>query len=102
MLYAIYALDVPDSGPRRAASRPAHLERVKAMHAEGRIAMVGPLPKLDAASVEGGIAGSLIIAEFDSLEAAKELQIGTVNQSINSSAAARSFSLAIASLRTRA
>lgn len=71
MLYAIYALDVPDSGPRRAASRPAHLERVKAMHAEGRIAMVGPLPKLDAASVEGGIAGSLIIAEFDSLEAAR-------------------------------
>lgn len=71
MLYAIYALDVADSGPRRAASRPAHLERVKAMHAEGRIAMVGPLPKLDAPSVEGGVAGSLIIAEFDSLEAAR-------------------------------
>ena len=71
MLYAIYALDVPDSAERRAASRPAHLERVKAMHAQGRLAMVGPLPRLDAPSVEGGVAGSLIIAEFDSLEDAR-------------------------------
>lgn len=67
MLYVIYALDGPDSATARAAARPAHLERVKSMHAQGRIALVGPLPKIDAPSTEGGVAGSLIIAEFDSL-----------------------------------
>jgi uncharacterized protein len=71
MLYAIYALDVPDSGPKRAEHRPTHLERVKALHAQGRIALVGPLPKVDAPSLEGGVAGSLIVAEFDSLDAAR-------------------------------
>lgn len=71
MLYAIYALDAPDSAAARAASRPAHLERVKAMHAQGRIALVGPMPKIDAPSTEGGVAGSLIVAEFDSLADAR-------------------------------
>lgn len=71
MLYAIYALDVPDSAAKRAEHRPAHLERVKALHAQGRIALVGPLPKIDAPSLEGGAAGSLIVAEFDNLEAAR-------------------------------
>ena len=72
MLYVIYALDAPDTAAKRAANRPAHLERVKALHDQGRIAIVGPLPKLDAPSLEGGAAGSLIVAEFESLEAAKE------------------------------
>jgi uncharacterized protein len=71
MLYMIFGLDAPDSAAKRAASRPAHLERVKKMHEEGRIAMVGPLPKVDAPSTEGGVAGSLIVAEFESLEAAR-------------------------------
>ena len=71
MLYMIFGLDAPDSAAKRAASRPAHLERVKQMHEQGRIAMVGPLPKLDAPSTEGGVAGSLIVAEFDSLDAAR-------------------------------
>lgn len=71
MLYVIFGLDAPDSGPKRAANRPAHLERVKALHEQGRIAIVGPLPKLDAPSLEGGAAGSLIVAEFDSLDAAR-------------------------------
>lgn len=71
MLYVIFGLDAPDSAAKRAAARPAHLERVKAMHDQGRIAMVGPLPKIDAPSTEGGVAGSLIVAEFESLEAAR-------------------------------
>lgn len=71
MLYAIYALDTPDSGPKRAENRPAHLERVMALHEQGRIAIVGPLPKLDAPSLEGGVSGSLIVAEFESLDAAR-------------------------------
>lgn len=71
MLYVIFGLDAPDSAPKRAAHRAAHLERVKALHDQGRIAMVGPLPRLDAPSLEGGSVGSLIVAEFESLEAAR-------------------------------
>lgn len=71
MLYVIFALDAPDSAPLRAAHRPAHLERIKTMHAQGRIVMAGPIPRVDAPSTEGGTAGSLIVAEFDSLEEAR-------------------------------
>ncbi|MGQ0698228.1 MAG: YciI family protein [Panacagrimonas sp.] len=71
MLYVIFGLDAPDAGPRRLANRPAHLERIKALHEQGRMAIVGPLPKIDAPSLEAGAAGSLIVAEFDSLEAAR-------------------------------
>lgn len=71
MLYVIYALDAAGVSEQRAKARPQHLERVRRMHTEGRIAMVGPMPVVDAPSTEGGVAGSLIIAEFDSLEAAR-------------------------------
>ncbi len=71
MLYVIFGIDAPDSGPKRVANRPAHLERIKALHAEGRIALVGPFPRVDAPSLEAGAAGSLIVAEFDSLDAAR-------------------------------
>ncbi|MGQ0619300.1 MAG: YciI family protein [Panacagrimonas sp.] len=71
MLYMIFGLDAPDAGPRRAAARPAHLERLHALQAEGRVVLAGPLPRIDAPSLDGGVAGSLIVAEFDSLEAAK-------------------------------
>lgn len=71
MLYMIFGLDAPDAGPRRAAARPAHLERLHGLQAQGRVALAGPLPRIDAPSLEGGVAGSLIVAEFDSLDAAK-------------------------------
>lgn len=71
MLYVFYALDAPDSAALRAANRPAHLARVTALHAQGRMALVGPLPKIDAPSLDGGVAGSLIVAEFDSLADAR-------------------------------
>lgn len=71
MLYAIYALDRPGAGPARAAARPAHLERLSALQAQGRVLAAGPLPKIDAPSTEGGVAGSLLLLEFESLEAAQ-------------------------------
>lgn len=71
MLYVIYGLDAPGSAEHRTRVRPQHLERVKELHRQGRIAMVGPLPAVDAPTTEGGVVGSLIVAEFDSLEAAR-------------------------------
>jgi uncharacterized protein YciI len=72
MLYCIYCEDVPDSLPLRQAARPAHLERLRNLQAEGRLVLAGPLPAVDAAEPgPAGFTGSLIVAEFDCLEAAE-------------------------------
>jgi uncharacterized protein YciI len=65
------AEDVPGSLATRLATRPAHLDRLKALQAEGRLFVAGPHPAIDSPDPgEAGFSGSLIIAEFDSLEAA--------------------------------
>ena len=71
MYYAIVCEDVPNSLPLRASARPAHLERLKALADDGRLLVAGPFPALDTEEPgEAGFTGSLIVAEFDSLEAA--------------------------------
>jgi uncharacterized protein len=71
MLYAIIGEDVPDSLEKRMAARPAHLERAQALVAEGRLLLAGPFPAIDSADPgPAGMTGSLIVAEFDSLEEA--------------------------------
>jgi len=71
MLYMIYAQDTPDSLPLRQQHRPAHLQRLTQLQSEGRLLLAGPLPAIDAVDPgEAGYSGSLIIAEFDSLQAA--------------------------------
>ena len=72
MLYAIIATDVANSLEARLAARPAHLERLQVLKGEGRIVLAGPHPAID--SNDPGVAGftgSLIVAEFGSLEEAK-------------------------------
>jgi len=72
MLYAIIATDVADSLQARLAARPAHLERLQQRKADGRIVLAGPHPAIDSNDPgAAGFSGSLIVAEFDSLEAAK-------------------------------
>lgn len=72
MLYMIYSEDVENSLPLRAKARPAHIERLETLKNEGRLIMAGPLPAIDANDpAEAGFTGSLIVAEFDSLEDAK-------------------------------
>ncbi|NJD86381.1 MAG: YciI family protein [Betaproteobacteria bacterium] len=71
MLYAIIAEDVPGSLEKRLAARPAHVERLKALLAEGRLVIAGPHPLIDAEDPgPAGFSGSLIIAEFASRELA--------------------------------
>lgn len=71
MLYAILCDDVDNSLPLRQRARPAHLERIQQLVDEGRLMAAGPHPALDTEDPgEAGFTGSLIIAEFDSLEAA--------------------------------
>ena len=72
MLYMIYSEDVENSLPLRAKARPAHIERLQALKNEGRLVMAGPLPAIDANEPgDAGFTGSLVIAEFESLEAAQ-------------------------------
>lgn len=71
MLYAILCEDVANSLPLRAKARPAHLARIQELVNEGRLVAAGPHPALDTEEPgDAGFTGSLIIAEFDSLEAA--------------------------------
>lgn len=72
MLYAIMGTDVTNSLEKRLGARPAHLERLNAMKAEGRIVLAGPMPAVDSNDPgTAGFTGSLIVAEFESLAAAK-------------------------------
>ncbi len=72
MLYAIIAGDHPDSLAARRKARPAHLERLDALQAEGRLILAGPHPAVDAADPgEAGFSGSLVVAEFEDLTAAR-------------------------------
>ena len=71
MLYAIISEDIPGTLERRLESRPAHLERLKALNAEGRLVLAGPHPAIDAADPgPAGFTGSLVVAEFATREAA--------------------------------
>ncbi|MBI2382804.1 MAG: YciI family protein [Gammaproteobacteria bacterium] len=72
MLYVILGHDAPDALSRRLAARPAHLERLKQLQKEGRLLLAGPRPKVDAADPgAAGYHGSLIVAEFPDLAAAR-------------------------------
>ena len=73
MLYAIIATDHPGTLDARLAARPAHLDRLLQLKAEGRLILAGPHPAVDSNDPgPAGFSGSLIVAEFDSLEAARQ------------------------------
>ena len=73
MWYAILARDVEDSLERRLAARPAHLARLSALRDEGRLLLAGPLPAIDAEDPgPAGFSGSLLVAQFQSLQAARQ------------------------------
>ena len=72
MLYAIISEDVKDSLERRMAARPDHLARLEKLRVEGRLVLAGPTPAIDAETPgDAGFSGSLVIAEFDDLNAAQ-------------------------------
>jgi len=73
MLYAIISEDVSDSLPLRKQAREAHLERLNQLKEEGRLVLAGPHPAIDGDDPgPAGFTGSLVIAEFESLDAARE------------------------------
>lgn len=72
LYYAILGSDAPGSLDKRLAARPAHLARLQALRDEGRLLLAGPFPALDSPDPgPAGFTGSLIVAAFDSLDAAR-------------------------------
>lgn len=72
MWYAIEGHDGPDVLSKRLAARADHLARLMALRDEGRLLLSGPCPAIDAEDPgPAGFSGSIVIAEFDSLDEAR-------------------------------
>jgi len=77
MLYVILGKDAPGSLETRKRARARHLERIGALAGAGRVALAGPCPVADSPDpTAAGFSGSVIVAEFESLEAAREWVAG--------------------------
>ncbi len=73
MWYSIISEDVDESLPLRTQAREAHLARLQTLASEGRLLIAGPHPAIDAKDAgEAGFTGSLVVAEFASLEDAQD------------------------------
>lgn len=73
MLYAIIATDTANSLAARLAARPDHLARLEALQNAGRLVLAGPHPAVDSIDPgDAGFSGSLVVAEFASLQAAQD------------------------------
>jgi len=72
MWYVFNATDADNSLDNRIKYRPEHLARLNKLINEGRLLLAGAYPAIDNIDPgENGFKGSLIVAEFDSLEEAK-------------------------------
>lgn len=72
MFYSIVAEDNEYSLDKRLAARPAHIERLNTLKDEGRLILAGPNPAIDSEDPgPAGFSGSIIVAQFDSLEDAQ-------------------------------
>lgn len=72
MRYVIIGHDVPNSLEQRLAARPEHLARLTALRDAGRLTLAGPCPAIDSADPgPAGFVGSVIVADFDSLQDAR-------------------------------
>ncbi|MGH8509178.1 MAG: YciI family protein [Gammaproteobacteria bacterium] len=72
MYYAIIGEDTKDSLDKRSSARAAHIARLRVLLDQGRVLIAGPHPAIDSEDPgPAGFTGSLIVAEFDSLEEAE-------------------------------
>ena len=73
MLYAIMSKDIENSSELRSQVRPQHLERLEKLKQQGRLILAGPHPSIDAQDPgPAGFTGSLVVADFDSLNDAQQ------------------------------
>ena len=73
MLYAIISQDIENSLTKRMSVRPSHVARLNELKDEGRLILAGPHPTIDVSEPgDAGFSGSLVVAEFDDLQKARE------------------------------
>lgn len=73
MYYAIISEDIENSLALRQKARQAHLDRLQTLKQQGRLLVAGPHPAIDSEEPgDAGFSGSLVIAEFDSLQQAQQ------------------------------
>ena len=73
MLYAILSVDVANSLEKRKSARPAHLQRLQDLQDAGRFVIAGPHHAIESNTPGDAVFnGSLVIAEFYSLDDAKD------------------------------
>jgi uncharacterized protein YciI len=73
MLYAIMGEDCDNSLEKRLAARPAHVKRLQQLQDQGRLLLAGPHPRIDNEDPgDAGFSGSLIVAEFETLQQAQQ------------------------------
>ena len=73
MLYAIIAQDIENSLKKRMEVRSSHVVRLIELKDQGRLILAGPHPSIDVSEPgEAGFSGSLIVADFDDLQQARE------------------------------
>ena len=73
MLYAIIAQDIENSLSKRMEARPSHVARLNELKDQGRLILAGPHPTIDVSEPgDAGFSGSLVVAEFDDLQKARE------------------------------
>ena len=72
MLYSIVGIDAANSLAARLEARPDHVARLNALKDEGRLIIAGPHRAIDSEDPgDAGFSGSIIIAEFASLDEAR-------------------------------
>ena len=72
MWYAITGHDNPGTAGLRSTNRAAHLARLHEPHERGKLFLAGPFPTIDSEDPgPAGYTGSLIVAEFDDIAAAR-------------------------------
>lgn len=72
MLYAFISQDIAGTLDKRLAARPEHITRLQQLRNEGRLILAGPHPAIDCEDPgDSGFTGSLVVAEFDSLQDAQ-------------------------------
>lgn len=72
MYYAIISEDIENSLEKRMQARPDHVARLVELKEQGKLLIAGPHPAIDTEEPgEAGFTGSLVVAEFDSLEDAQ-------------------------------
>jgi len=72
MLYAIISQDVENSLEKRMSVRPDHIKRLEELKEQGRLILAGPHPAIDNNEPgPAGFTGSLVVAEFESLDEAQ-------------------------------